>query len=57
MYVTEHQSLLDKNGRIFEPCDLVLGQELLHDHLRYCEPKIAFAELLIKVIIRTRNVE
>ena len=49
--VTEHHSLLDKNRGTFKPCDLVLAEELLQDHLHFCERKLAFAELLIKVIL------
>ena len=49
--VTEDHSLLDKNRGVFKPCDVVLGEELLHNHSDYFEPKIPFDKELIKVIV------
>ena len=43
--VTEDDSLIDKHREITEPCGLVLGAELLHNHLSFGEPKLTFDEL------------
>ena len=37
--VTEDHSLLDKNRETIKPCDLIFGEELLHNHMAFGKPQ------------------
>ena len=47
--VTEDHSLLDQNREIIKPSDLILGEELLHNHMNFGESKITFDEIINKI--------
>ena len=47
--VTEDHSLLDQNREIIKPSDLILGEELLHNHMNFSESKITFDEIINKI--------
>ena len=46
---TEYHSLINKNREIIKPCDLELGEELLHNYLEFGEPQITFEEIINKI--------
>ena len=48
MLLKDH-SLLDKNREIIKPCELVLGEELLHNYFEFGEPCITFDEIIEKI--------
>ena len=47
--VTEDHSLLDQNREVIKPCDLIIGEELLHNHMNFGESKITFDEIINKI--------
>ena len=47
--MTEDHSLIDKNREIVKPSNLVLGEELLHNHFDFGEPCITFDEIIDKI--------
>ena len=47
--VTEDQSLINKNREIIKPCDLEIGEELLHNFMNFQEPQITFNEIINKI--------
>ena len=38
--VTEDHSLLNKNREVVKPCDLILGEELLHNYFEFGDPYV-----------------
>ena len=47
--VTEDHSLLNKNREVVKPCDLILGEELLHNYFELGEPYVTFDEIIDKI--------
>ena len=47
--VTEDHSLIGMNREIIKPCDLVIGEELLHNFMIFNEPQITFDEIIDKI--------
>ena len=50
--VTEDHSLSDKNREIIKPWYLLLGEELLHNHIDFGESKTTFDEIYDKIYNR-----
>ena len=46
--VTDH-SLINKNREVIKPCDLEIGEELLHNFMNFNEPQITFDEIINKI--------
>ena len=56
--VTGDHSLIDKNREIIKPCDLLLVEEMLHNHINFGESKITLDELIDKIYnIETETLE
>ena len=47
--VTEDHSLLNKNREVVKPCDLILGEELLHNIFEFGEPCVTFVEVIDQI--------
>ena len=47
--VTEDHSLINRDREIIKPCDLKIGEELLHDFMNVREPQITFDEIIDKI--------
>ena len=47
--VTEDHSLINKNREKIKPCDLELGEELLHNFMIFQEPQTTFDEIINKI--------
>ena len=41
--------MIGKDREINKPCDLVIGEELLHNHFEFGEPQITFDEIIDKI--------
>ena len=47
--VTEDHSLINRNREIIKPCDLQIGEELLHNYMEFGESQITFDEIIDKI--------
>ena len=47
--VTEDHSLINRNREIIKPCDLEIGEELLHNYMEFGDPQIIFDEIIDKI--------
>ena len=47
--VTEDHSLINKNREIIKPCNLEIGEELLHNYMEFGESQITFDEIINKI--------
>ena len=47
--VTEDHSLINRNREIIKPCNLEIGEELLHNFMNFQEPQITFDEIINKI--------
>ena len=47
--VTEDHSLISVNREIMKPCDLEIGEELLHNFMNFNEPQITYDEIINKI--------
>ena len=41
--------MIGKDGEIIKPYDLVIGEELLHNFIEFCEPIKSFDEIIDKI--------
>ena len=44
--VTADHSLIGIDGETIKPCDLVIGEELLHNFMNFSDPQITFDEII-----------
>ena len=47
--VTEDHSLINRNSEIFKPCDLEIGEALLHIYMEFGESQITFDEIISEI--------
>ena len=47
--VTEDHSLIGVDREIIKPCDLEIGEELLHNFMNFNEPQITYDEIINKI--------
>ena len=49
MDVTEDHSLINRKREIIKPCDLEIGEEVLHNYMEFGESQITFDEIISKI--------
>ena len=49
VYVTEDHRLSNRNREIMKPCDLEIGEELLHNFMNFNDSQFTFVEIINKI--------